>query len=154
MPDRGTPKVTSGEIVIMASGVVALVFSLLPWLSGTDPLTGASSDISAWGDGLFPLASLVPLAAVIMAVQVALDRLAGASISRRVGDFSWEQIHFVLAVVALVIALCYLLVEKGVFNLAPGYWMDLLASVGLVVGAVMIRKERKNRPLGGMPGPF
>lgn len=140
MARPGNPQVTPGEVVVMASGVVALVASFLPWYT----ITVAAGTIkrSAWGSGLFPVASLLPLAGIAAALQVALDRLAQVSMRRRYGDFTVEQILLVLALLAALITACFLFKDKGAFDFAPGYWLDLLAAAGLVVGAVMVRKER------------
>lgn len=129
-------KLTVGEIVIVAGGAVALVASFLPWYEAGD------DSASAWSSGLFPLATLVPILGTIMAVQVLLDRVTGAALPRRLGDFTWEQIHLVAAVVAAVLVFCYLVVDRGGVDLGIGFYLVMLAAAALVAGAVMIRKER------------
>jgi len=132
-------KLTVGEIVIVAAGAVALVVSFLPWYTFGD------NHVGAWGTTLFPLATLVPILGALMMVQVVVDKLTGASLPPRVGDFTWEQLHLVAAVGAAVIAICYLFVSRGALSLGFGYYLDLLAAVALVVGAVMLRSERARR---------
>lgn len=140
MDGGGTPKLTRAESVIMVSGVLTLIFSFLPWYHVSTRL--AKADVTVWGHGLFPVATLIPLAAIVMAGQVALDRLARVSMSRRVADFTWEQVHMVLAVLALVLVLCYAAVDKGIFSFGVGYYLVFVCSAGLVVGAVLLRNER------------
>ena len=135
-------RLTVGEMVIIGSALVSLVFSFFPWYG--DPV-----DRSAWGSGLFPLATLVPILAVVMLVQVLVDKLSVASVPRRIGDFTWEQIHLVAAVGAAVIVFCFLLQDRGGVDLGLGFYFNLLAAAGLVTGAVMIRGERRRR---GTPG--
>ena len=135
-------RLTVGEMVIIGSAVVSLLFSFFPWYG--DPV-----DRSAWGSGLFPLATLVPILAAVMLVQVLVDKLSVASVPRRLGDFTWEQIHLVAAVGAAVIVFCFLLQDRGGVDLGLGFYFNLLAAAGLVTGAVMIRGERRSR---GGPG--
>jgi len=139
--DTKRGKLTTGEIVIVASGAVALLASFLPWYEN------GPFHVGAWGSGMFPLATLVPILGALMLVHVLVDKLSVVSLTRRVGDFTWEQLHLVAAVGAAVIVFCYLLVDRGGVSLGFGFYLDLLAAVGLVVGAVMIRKERSR------PGP-
>ena len=129
-------KLTTGEIVIVAGGAVALLASFLPWYRGV------GRSFSAWSSGLFPLATLVPLLGTVMLVQVLVDKLSGARMPRRLGDFTWEQVHLVAAVFAAVIVFCYLIVERGGLDLGFGFYLELLAAAALVVGAVLLRKER------------
>ncbi len=133
-------RLTAGEMVIVGSAAVSLLFSFFPWYG--DPL-----DRSAWGSGLFPLATLVPILAGVMLVQVLVDKLSVASLPPRLGDFTWEQIHLVAAVAAAVIVFCFLLQDRGGTDLGLGFYFNLLAVAGLVTGAVMIRGERR-RGLG------
>ena len=129
-------KLTVGEIVILAGGAVALLASFLPWYEAGD------DGYSAWSSGLFPLATLVPILGTIMAVQVLLDRVSGVALPRRLGDFTWEQIHLVAAIVAAVLVFCYLVVNRGGVDLGFGFYLEMLAAAALVAGAVIIRRER------------
>ncbi|HEX8770816.1 MAG TPA: hypothetical protein VF711_08620, partial [Acidimicrobiales bacterium] len=144
--------VTPGEIVILTSGAVALIFSFLPWFKSSF----GDETVNAWDSGLFPLATLIAIAGTIMAVQVLLERVLGVSMPRSLGEFAWHQIHVFLALFAFVIAFCYLLVDKGNADFDFGFYVDLLAAIGLVVGAFVLRQERRTRPAvadgGGMYG--
>lgn len=144
MAYAGTPKrsITPGEIVILASGAVVLLFSFFPWF-GSNFL---NASVNAWDSGLFPLATLVALAGTLMAVQILLDRVLGVSLPARLAEFTWEQIHIFLGVLAFLIAFCYLLLDKGGTGIKYGFYISLLGSVGLVVGAFLIRQERRNLP--------
>ncbi|HEX2192232.1 MAG TPA: hypothetical protein VHH09_03485 [Acidimicrobiales bacterium] len=135
-------RLTAGEMVIIGSAAVSLLFSFFPWYG--DPF-----DRSAWGSGLFPLATLVPILAGVMLVQILVDKLSVASLPARLGDFTWEQIHLVAAVGAAVIVFCFLLQDRGGTDLGLGFYFNLLAVAGLVTGAVLIRRERR----GGLGPP-
>ena len=64
MAERNTTP-TPGEITIMAAGAVALVFSFLKFYKA--PV--GPGHVSAWGSGLFPVATLMVIFVVIMAVS-------------------------------------------------------------------------------------
>lgn len=140
MNTRGAQKLTPGEFIIMTAGVLALIFSFLPWYH-----VSRGNDVTAWAAGLFPFAALVALAGMVMAVQVALDRVARVSMPRRVSDFTWEQVHMVLALLALLMVLCYAIVKKAGITFALGYYLDFACAAGLLIGAVLLRQERRLR---------
>jgi hypothetical protein len=144
MADGSTPKLTRGESLIMVGGVLGLIFSFLPWY--TIDTGAAKADVTVWGHGLFPVAALMPLAGIVMALQIALDRLARVSMARRVADFTWEQIHLVLAMLALLLVVCYSALDKGVFSFGLGFYLMFACSAGLLFGAILLRNERRLRP--------
>lgn len=143
-------KPTTAEIVIIASGAVALVFSFLDWLDFAG--TGAN----AWESGFFPTYTLVGILGAAMAVVVALEAFAGTKLPRDVFGFTWPQIHLALGVYTALLSLSFLIVDKGGADMGIGFFLSLLASAGLVVGAVMLRNERpggvRQAPAGGGGG--
>ncbi len=142
MADTKRGKLTTGEIVIVAAGGVGLLASFFPWYTGT--LLGTSFHIGAWGTGLFPLATLVPILGTLMLVQVVVDKLTSVPLPARLGEFTWEQLHLVAAADAAVIVLCYLVRSREpATTFGFGFFVDLLTTIGLVVGAVLIRGERR-----------
>jgi hypothetical protein len=132
-------KVTPGEIVVMAAGAVTLIFSFFPFF--TFDQFGESDDVTAWGDGLFPVATLIVIFAVIAAVLVAITKFANVSFTGLLG-FSLTQLLLVLGFFSAIVALAYLLVEKGAYDFGFGYWLVLIGALGSVVGAVLVRNER------------
>jgi hypothetical protein len=126
---------TPGEIIIMAAGAVMLIFSFFDFAGST----------SAWGSGLFPVATLIAIYGIVMAVQVAVTTFAKVDLPDRVAGFTWEQVHLVLGVFALLMALGWLI--SGVPDKGIGLWFLLLGSIGLVVGAVMLQRERNTGAL-------
>ena len=56
---------TPGEILVMAGAGVALIFSFLPFYKVE--ILNTSDSTTAWGAGLFPVATLIPIFAVIAA---------------------------------------------------------------------------------------
>ena len=126
----------------MVAGLVALISAFLAWISipGVEGF-GGGSDSNAFDKGLFPIATYIPLIGLIMGVQIALAKVANVNFPDRVLGFSWPQIHLALAIFAVLIAIGYLIMDVGGADKGIGLWLGLLASIGLVVGAVMLNNE-------------
>ena len=142
-------KVTPGEIVVMAAGAVCLIFSFLPFF--TVDFNGFSDDISAWGDGLFPVATLIVVFTVIAAGLVALTKFANMTITGFLG-FGLVQLLIVCGFFAAVLALAYLVVDKGQYDFGFGYFLMLIGAIGSLVGAILVMNERKSAGAGPGPG--
>jgi hypothetical protein len=126
---------TPGEITIMAAGAVMLIASFLDFAGKT----------SAWGSGLFPVATLIALYGVLMAAQIALTKFANVNLPDRVAGFTWEQVHLVLAAFALLMSIGWII--SGINSKGIGLWLLFLASIALVAGAVMLQRERNTGAL-------
>jgi len=134
MADRQSP--TPGEIVIMAAGGAMLVFSFLHF----------AGDTSAWGRGRFPIATLLPIYGVVMALQIALTKFASVNLPDSVFGFTWEQIHLALGAMAALMAFGWLVTDYG--DKQVGQWFEILGGIALVVGAVMLQRERNTGAIG------
>lgn len=134
MADRQSP--TPAEITIMAAGAVMLVFSFLDF----------SGHTSAWGSGVFPIATLLPLYGLVMALQIALTKFAGLKLPGSVLGFSWEQIHLALGLMAGLMAFGWLVTDTG--NKQIGQWFEILGGIALVVGAMLLQRERSAGAIG------
>lgn len=137
------------EIVIMAAGGVALLGSFLPFvdIGGEFGVT-----ISAWGDGLLPIATYVAIFGVLQALAVALPRFAGMDVPRNVAGFTLLQVHLALGFFSSLIMVGYLIVNdaKGI-----GFWLMFLAAAGLLAGAVLLQREGTRPGTGPAPrSPF
>ena len=127
---------TRGEIVIIAAGVVTVIGSFLPFWEV--PLVGSTN---AWGRLLFPVATLMPIFGTVMAGQVAAARFANVRFRDRVMGFTWPQVHLALGSFAALLAVCYLVADKGFMSFGLGFWIVLLGCLGLLTGAVMLGRE-------------
>lgn len=134
MADRQSP--TPGEITIMAAGGVMIIFSFLDFAGST----------SAWGRGLFPIATLLPLYGLVMGLQIALTTFASVKLPDSVLGFTWEQIHLALGAMAALMAIGWLLTDYG--NKQIGMWFEILGGIALVVGAVLLQRERSTGAIG------
>jgi hypothetical protein len=123
-------KPTTAEIVIAASGAVALVFSFFHFFESS----------SVWKSGLFPIATLMVIFVVISGAVVAL-KVFGVSLPANVLGFTWPQIHLELGFFATLYALAYLVVKTGGASRGIGFWFILIASIGSLAGAIMLRNE-------------
>lgn len=144
MPESKSP--TPGEITIMAGGVVALIFSFFRFYSlPSASIAGRSfggGGVSAWSSGLFPVATVMVILAVISAVVVALKKFTSVSLPDRVMGFTWEQIHLVLGFFAALYAVAFLLVDKGGYDFGIGFWFVLIGCIASLVGAILLLRER------------
>ncbi len=151
-PGKPGLALSPGKLVVIISGLLMFLFSFAAWLKVSDDLK-----FSAWTTeyGLFPLSLYPPLFGLAAAVIAALLLFAPSALPKRVWQFTWEQILLVLAVFCLLITLGYLIMSKdfgggGGLDLGLGYWINLLGSIGLVVGAVLliIESTRPPKPAG------
>ena len=127
---------TPGEIVIMASGAVMLIFSFLDF----------SAKQNAWQRPWFPIATLLPLYGVVMAVQIVIARFANVKLPPRVAGFTWEQLHLALGLMVALMAAGWLITDTG--NKNVGLWFEVFGAIGLVVGAFMLQRERNTGVIG------
>jgi hypothetical protein len=134
MADQQSP--TPGEITIMAAGAVMIIFSFVSF----------ANDRSAWGRGLFPIATLLPLYGLVMGLQVALTKFTPLRLPRSLLGFTWEQIHLALGAMAALMAIGWLLTDAG--NKQIGMWFEILGGIALVVGAVLLQQERNTGAIG------
>lgn len=132
-----------------------------------DSIEGVDGGWNAWGGspegsdgfpGLFPIATLAALFGLGVAVVVALKRFSSTSLSETIAGFTWSQIYLVVAGYAALVTLSFLILDKSFgqgssdgisAGAGIGLWLALLASAGLVAGAVMHAKE----VVGPGPGP-
>ena len=142
-----------GQIVLMASGAVMLIFSFFAFVSLN--AFGASKDFSAWsGDAFFPLSWWPVLFGVIIAGVVAVGVFADVKLPSEVLTFNWKQIYFVLAFTSFVILVSFLLFDfSNSFDRGIGYWFMLLASIGLIVGSVMELMDKSSTSGQSGQGP-
>lgn len=141
-------KLTPGEIVIAASGVVLLIFSFLPWYKfggasvtiGGQTFGGGTVTWNGWEDPN-QLASIIAiLLGVVMAAHVLITRLAGVSMRDRIGSVGWGVFYLVGGIVSFV----FLLLKFLDYNDGTefSFYISILASLGLAVGGFLCARER------------
>jgi hypothetical protein len=60
--------------------------------------------------------------------------------------FTWEQIHLSLGSMAALMAIGWLLTDTGSKQI--GQWFEILGGIALVVGAVLLQRERNTGAIG------
>lgn len=134
------------EIVIMVSGVVAFLSIFLEWY-GND--FGLSE--SGLGKVVFPFGAFIGLIGLVQGLQVVLAKFANMSFPDAVLGFTWPQIHFVLSLIAGVLALSFLIQSVPGADKGIGLWLGFLGAVGLVVGSVMQLLDSERAPSSAAP---
>jgi hypothetical protein len=148
MPESKNP--TPGEIIIMAGGGIALLFSFFHFY--TYPSGVPLSDPTVWSSGYFPVATLMVIFATISAVLIALTKFANVRLPARFLGFTWEQVYLVLGFFAALYAVAYLLVDKGGLGYGIGFWLILIGCIASLVGAIILQRERAGTGRPGSPG--
>jgi asparagine N-glycosylation enzyme membrane subunit Stt3 len=134
MADRPAP--TPAEIVIMVAGAVMIVFSFLDFVAGA----------SSWGTGSFPIVTLLPVYGLLMAVHIALTKFAGVNLPESIAGFTWEQLHLAVGAMAALMAIAWLITDIG--DKKIGAWFEILGGIALLVGAVLLQRERQTGAIG------
>jgi hypothetical protein len=132
-------KVTRAEFTVLAAGIALIVGSFAPFYTvpGLDSVNAWDSFISLSPISLYPL-----FAGVASAGVVALRRFANAQLAIRLGSFTWEQIHVLLGLFALLVSGGYFFASHPGLDFGLGFWLTLGGSVALLAGAVMLSRER------------
>src|SRR4051812_34170502 len=126
------------EITVLAGAGVVLIFSFLSFYEIS--LGGFSDSTNAWGTGLFPLATLIVAFAVVAGLLVGLE-LIGVDVPDRIATFSRSQLLLVCGGFATLQSLAFLIVDHSAADLGIGFYLMLLGSVAVLVGAIMIFRE-------------
>jgi hypothetical protein len=131
-------KLKPPNLAIVISGAVMLIASLLAFTK-----TGSHSN-SAWSKYYFLIATIPALIGIVMATQVALVAYAPqVKLPEKVLGFTWTQVHLVLGFQATIMMLAFLLQDTGGLDKGIGLYLMLLASIGLLAGAVLRMQEQK-----------
>lgn len=149
-------KLTLGEKVIAASGIVFLISMFLPWWG----LFGYSN--TGWD---YFLTGILPLLIIIVMVgQIALAKFSTTELPKP--PLPWNQIHLIAgAVVAVLLILRVLITSSegsGGFEVDLerewGLWVALLSAIGVGVGGFLKSKDPEDvyngSQYGGGPGPY
>jgi hypothetical protein len=135
-----TAKLSHANTVILGGGGVMLIGSFLAFY------TGFGQSINAWSSGLFGIATVVVLCAVVMAAQVAVATFAsGVTLPDTLLGLSWDQVHLALGFQAAIMMIAFLVSSHEDASLGIGFWLMLLAGIALLVGAVMRVTGAKTR---------
>lgn len=122
--------------MIMVAGAVMIVFSFLDFAGRT----------SAWGSGLFPIATLLPVYGLLMGLHIALTKFASVKLPESIAGFTWEQLHLAIGAMAALMAIGWLVTDYG--DKKIGAWFEIFGGIALLVGAIMLQRERHTGAIG------
>ena len=142
-------KLSPANIVILAAGAVMLIASFLSFYELS--ILGHSVSFTAWsgadGFGIFGVATVVVLCGVVMAAQVGVDAFAaGVDIPDKPLGLTWDQVHLALGFQATFMMIAFLIRSNGPLDFGIGFWLMLLSSIALFVGAIMRMNEAGSKP--------
>jgi hypothetical protein len=140
-------QISVANLVMVIGGAVTFLFSFFDFIGS------GSIGTSAWGTGLFPVATIPAILGAAMVVICVLEQV-GTKLPEPVLTFNWRQILFTWGVVAFTIMLAFLILDKTGRSLEFGGILMLLGSIAMLVGSVMDLLGMANRPLtfpGGSP---
>jgi hypothetical protein len=69
-----------------------------------------------------------------------LTKYAKLRLPARVLGFTWEQVHLLLGLFALLMGIGWFATDGP--DRAVGFWLLFLGSIALAVGALMLQRER------------
>jgi len=133
------------NLVMLAGSVVAFIFSFLAFYKFGD------EGQSAWSGDAFAFATAVPaILALALAVVIVLE-LVGVDLPAEVLTFNWSQIKATWGIAAFGIMLSWLTVDSGGADKGVGFWLMMLGSIAMAVGAIMalLGKGTETVKLGG-----
>ncbi len=137
-------QISVANLVMLIGGAITFLFSFFDFIGS------GSFGQSAWGSGLFPLATIPAILGVAMVVVCVLEQV-GTKLPEHVLTFNWKQILFTWGVTAFTIMLAYLILDKSSLSLKFGGIVMLLGSIAMVVGATLSLVGKGSNMLA-MPG--
>ena len=140
-----------GKLTQIIGAFVVLLFSFLPWYSYSSIYGSGSASTSAWGSGLFPMASWAPIFAIVVGFVVAARTFKFVNLPEKVWEFTTDQLVLVLSVFSLLITLSYLITSHG-GSVGFGLILCLLGAIAMVAGFFMDKAGVGVNPNAGAPG--
>lgn len=135
-----TRKLTLGQVLVMAAGLLMFVWGFLPWYS--DPAGGS---YNAWSTatipGLLLTATWVPLLSLPIAVLVAVKAF-GSGLPDRVWGFSWAQLAVVAGLFDVLITFGFLVANRSLgsfasLNLGEGLILSFITALVMLAGGIL-----------------
>jgi len=139
----------SGTVILVAAAIMTLASFLPFWKTSL----GGGIDVSVFGPQVadktawtsefffFPVTILPVVCGVLMALHVVVSTFTSTTLPRRILGLTWNQVHVVLGLQAAVMMLAFLVQERGIFQLGVGFYLMLLAGIGLAIGALLRERE-------------
>ena len=130
------------NLVTIGAGLFMLLASFMTFYKFS--ALGTSGEFSAWSSTLFFPVSIIPVVfGVVLAAHAGITSFAPqVKVPEKLFGFEWNQVHLVLGAQSTIMMLAFFLQNRGpYFGLGTGFLLMLLASIGLLVGAVLRTRE-------------
>ena len=137
--DARRRKLTPGQMLVMAAGVLMFIWGFLDWYSSP------GQGFNAWSantiPGLVLTATWVPLLSLAIAVLVGI-RSFGSGLPDRVWGFSWAQLSVVVGLFDVLITFGFLVANRSVggfgsLNLGVGLILSFITALVMLAGAIL-----------------
>lgn len=124
-------KITVADLIMGVGGLVTFVFSFLAFYKR------GSSSVNAWDGDAGAFATTVPaILGLVMVVWIALE-LAGVSLPERLLTYDRAQLKGTWGIAAAGIMLSWISADFGSTDKGAGFWLMLIGSFAMAIGAVM-----------------
>jgi hypothetical protein len=123
-------QISVANLVMLIGGAITFLFSFFDFIGSGDVST------SAWGSGLFPLATIPAILGGAMVVVCVLEQV-GTKLPDQILTFNWKQILVTWGITSLVIMVAYLVLDKSPLSFKFGGILMLLGSIAMAVGSIL-----------------
>jgi len=128
--DAMKKQISVANLVMLIGGAITFLFSFFDFIGSGDVGT------SAWGSGLFPLATIPAVLGGAMVVICVLEQV-GTKLPDEILTFNWRQILVTWGVTSLAIMVAYLILDKNPLSFKFGGILMLLGSIAMAVGSIL-----------------
>ena len=141
-------KISIANLVMLAGGVVTLLFSFFDFL-GSGPF-----GYSAWSTDGFAFVSTIPAILAIAMIAWCVCELTGVKLPEHVLTFNANQLKATWGIGAAGVMLAFLTVGPVGLDKKIGFWLMLIGSLAMAAGSVMalLGKGTDMVNLGGAGG--
>ncbi len=123
--------ITIADLIMGVGGLVAFLFSFLAFYKR------GSQSVNAWDGDAGAFATTVPaILGLVMVVWIVLE-LLGISLPERVLTYDRPQLKGTWGIAAFGIMLSWISADFGGNDKGAGFWLMLIGSAAMAVGAIM-----------------
>lgn len=138
-------RITVADLIMAIGGLVTLVFSFLAFFEL------GNSSVSAWDGDAGAFATTLPaILGLVMVIWIVLET-TGVSLPEQILTFSPVQLKATWAISAAGIMISWLSADFGGADKGIGFWLMLIGSLAMAVGAVMALLGKGTETVG-LPG--
>ena len=140
-------KLSPGERIIAAAGVLLFVDSFFPWFRYCVDVVVFRRCVShsAWSNALSALAVLI---AIAMVAQVAVSNFGKARLTAP-GNLSWGQTHLFAGFAVLALVILQFLSGDSPLGRSFGHYIGIVLAAGIAYGGMVRSREPETTIEGG-----